>query len=92
MKVYFDPIGGLDDDKIEYSFDGDIVTATYKGITDVFDFSGMPIGVMDGVETTLSVNPFVSAERKSDGLYIKVINFVKSDAPYEERYPEWTEA
>jgi hypothetical protein len=91
MKVYLSPQVNPKE-KIIYSFDGEVITATLNGMTDTFDFTDMPIGVMDGdAETTLPVSPIVSAERKEDGLYVKLLNFIAEDAPYEDCFPEWKE-
>ena len=51
----------------------------------------MPIGTMDSVETSLSVNPILIAERKSDGLYVTLLNYIDDDATHDECFPEWIE-
>lgn len=81
-------------DTITYEFAGDVVTATYNGQSDEFDFTDCPDGVLDvsresGIETTLPIVPLVGAERKDGVLYVTLIKFIDNDAPYEERFPEW---
>lgn len=91
MKVIYIPI--RDDSPFKYSFDGEIVTAEFKGKVDTFDFSPLSLGdKLESVETTLEVNPIVSAERRSDGiLYLKLIYHHGKDATEDERFPTWKE-
>jgi hypothetical protein len=77
--------------KIGYSFQGDVLTITLEGITDIFDFTDMPIGIMDSVETDLPMNPILRAERKADGLYLTLLNYINEDATQEECFPDWIE-
>lgn len=77
------------EDKINYEFGNDIVTATYKGVTDTFDFSGMPDGRAENIDTTLEVNPIISAERKDGVLYVKLKNYISEGATNEEKFPDW---
>lgn len=81
------PVNG--EDKINYEFGNDIVTATYKGVTDTFDFSGMPDGRAENINTTLEVNPIISAERKDGVLYVKLVNYIGEGATDEEKFPDW---
>lgn len=81
------PVNG--EDKIDYEFGNDIVTATYKGVTDTFDFSGMPDGRAENIDTTLEVNPIISAERKDGVLYVKLKNYIGEGATDEEKFPDW---
>lgn len=89
MKIYLSP--QVNDKKIVYSFDGEVITATYKDEADVFDFTSLPIGIMDSVESTLSIDPIIYAERKVDGLYVKLLNYIDEDADESERFPNWEE-
>jgi hypothetical protein len=91
MKVYLSPQNVSDDKKIKYAFFGESVTAVYGNERDTFDFTGMPLGVLDSVETTLSVNPIIKAERTADGLYVTLLNYVGDDATQEENFPSWME-
>jgi hypothetical protein len=77
--------------KLNYKFSGEVVTVTYGSMIDSFDFSDMPIGILDSVETTLSVNPIIQAERKDDGLYVTLLNYIDDDATQEEKFPSWVE-
>ena len=65
-------------------------TRIKKG-TDTFDFSGLPDGETEGIETELPFNPIVSAERREGELRIQLINFITAEADEAERYPEWEE-
>lgn len=89
MKILLSP--QRNDKKIEYQFEGENITATIDNITDTFDFSTMPDGIMDEVETTLDVNPIVSAKRVEGELYVELLNFIDDNATEEEKFPEWQE-
>lgn len=89
MKIKFSP--QRSDDKINYIFEGEKIIVTIEGETDAFDFSIMPDGKMVDVETKLPLNPIASAERVNGELYVKLINFISSDATEEEKYPRWQE-
>lgn len=90
-----------DNARLSYSFDGEVITATYKRIdaagnvlesmTDTFDFSSLPDGVAVGVETVLPVNPIISARREDGVLKVELLNFIGPDATEEERFPTWKE-
>lgn len=87
MNVLFSP--QRNDDVLRYEFDGEVITAYLNGERDVFDFSQVPEGKLKAVETTLPINPIVSAERKEGVLYVELLNFIGEDATEEERFPEW---
>lgn len=91
MIIYLSP--QISDDKIMYSFKGEVITATIGGITDTFDFSFFPDGELDreAITTTLPINPICTANRVNGVLSIKLLNFISEDATYEERFPEWVE-
>lgn len=76
---------------IEYTFDNEVITAKIDGQSDTFDFSNVPEGILEKVETTLTINPIVSARRKDGTLYVELINFISADASEEERFPQWQE-
>lgn len=93
MKILFSP--QVNEEKIIYCFEGEKITATFRGVTDVFDFSDMPDGKIDNpfedIETTLDVNVIISAERVGGELKVELLNFIGFDAAEEERFPEWFE-
>ena len=95
IKVFFGP--QVSDNKIEYSFNGEIVTITIDGITDIFDFSSLPEGQLirddnpQEIETLLPVNPIISAKREDGILHLELLNWIGHNAPYESRFPEWVE-
>lgn len=95
MIVTFSPQASMD--WIDYSFDGDAITATYRGVTDVFDFTGLPDGVLalyddltgeSLVESDLGVNPILYAEKTNGVLYVKLLNFITETATLMERFPK----
>lgn len=87
MKVLFSP--QRSDEKIEYSFEGEKIIATYKNEVDTFDFSEFPNGKVENIETALSINPIISAERKDGELYVELVNFIDENATEEEKFPYW---
>ena len=87
MKVLFSP--QVNDEIIEYNFEREKITAIYKGESDTFDFSSFPDGKAENIETSLPVNPIVSAERIDGVLHVKLINFIGEDATEEEKFPTW---
>lgn len=89
MRILFSP--QRDDRRINYMFGSDVITAEIDGQTDVFDFSQMPDGEAVSIETTLPVNPIISARRVNGVLEVVLLNFVGPDATEEERFPTWQE-
>lgn len=90
MKILYSP--QVSDRKLTYEFNNDVVTATLNGVTDTFDFSGMPDGIADSIESEVfDFNPILSAKKENNILYLELINFIGEDATYEERFPEWFE-
>jgi len=92
MKILLSPQFGIDDSKFTYSFDGEIITATLNGGTDVFDFTGMPDGIANAITSTLITNPIISAKRVDNILWVELLNFIGVDATHEERFPEWIDS
>ena len=101
MKIMYSPQMRVNE-KINYVFQGDKITASYNGITDEFDFTGMPDGelaiydtsVMPCIplfKTTLEFLPIISANKKDGILSVTLMKFIGPDASYAERFPEWVE-
>lgn len=89
MQVLYSPQRA--DEKIKYTFNGEVITATFREKIDTFDFTNTPNGKAEEINTILDVNPIVSAERKEGVLYVKLLNFIGPDATEEERFPSWKE-
>lgn len=92
MKVLLSP--QRKDDKIIYSFDNEIITATYKGITDTFNLSILQEGQQldtSTIQTKLEVNPIVSAERSNGVISVRLLNFIGENATNQEKFPVWQE-
>ena len=99
MKILFSP-QVRDLDRIEYKFEEGIIEATFRGVTDVFDFTEFTDGKLQRfdyetgeeiIETELEENPLLEAERKDGELYVTLINFIGLDASHEERFPKWVD-
>src|SRR5699024_812754 len=96
MKILFSP-QVRDDDKIWYEIEYQKITATINGVTDTFDFTGMPNGKLqlynsDGesmIETVLEEIPILGAE-KTDGVLTVEILFSIDSNEQDERllFPE----
>jgi len=91
MKVYLSPQDNHSDDNFLYTFTNEVITATFRGVTDTFDFTQMPLGALKDVKTTLEINPIVDAERTTDGLSVILLNFINRDSTKEELFPDWME-
>jgi len=92
IKVYFSP--QVSDRKIEYGFNGETLTVKIGDTEDVFDLSSLPDGELnmeEPIESTLPVNPIISARRIDGILHLELLNWIESNAPYESRFPEWCE-
>lgn len=92
MRVLWDPqVPAIPGRCINYTFDGNVITAELDGIVDVFDFSGMPDGEATEIETILPENPIRLARRIDGVLEVKLLKFIPPDAPESERFPDWIE-
>ena len=77
---------------LTYEFNGEVITATMNGVTETFDFSDMPNGVADYIESEVfDFPPVLSAKKENDILYLELINFIGEEATEEEKFPEWFE-
>ena len=88
MKIKLIPQVTMRTVPIDYKFDKDFLIVTIDGVTDTFDFHGMPNGSMDTstVQTDLPVNPFCDV-RKSDGvLYLELLYWTPADMSIPDRW------
>jgi len=89
MRVKYSPVRS--DRALSYDFpEPDVIVATLDGVTDLFDFSGLPDGELDvsALETTLDICPVLAARRVNGQLEVTLLRFHGPDAPYEERFPD----
>lgn len=93
MRIIKRPQIRFDDKRFLFEFDGELITATLDGVTDTFDFSGLPDGEIDSsmVETILMLNPIIGARREAGTLSVELMNFISEDATEAEKFPEWEE-
>lgn len=92
MRILFSPqVPAVEGQRIHYTFGDDVITAEIGGQTDTFDFSEMPDGEAVDIETTLPVNPIISARKTNGVLEVILLNFIGPDATEEERFPTWQE-
>lgn len=86
MRIKYSP--QRSDVPLEYTFDGDIITATLDGQADVFDFTALPAGRAAIIESTLDPCPVLAAERTADGeLIVTLLKHHGPNAPESERFP-----
>ena len=95
MLIKFSP--QRNDDKLEYIFKGETITATLNGITDTFDFSSLQEGDEVAlneetgqleIETNLPILPILDARRENGQVVVTVLKYHGKDAPESERFPE----
>lgn len=101
MKILYSPQVKLNNNTIEYSFNGDIITCNINGITDIFDFTDVEEGKLllydeEGnplFETILPVMPIIEARKDSNGeLWVKLLIWISEDEQDESiLYPDWRE-
>ena len=93
MRILMSPQVMLEDQRFDFVFSGESISATFDGETDTFDFSGLPDGEVDfsKIETTLPINPILIARRVDGVLSVELLNFISEDASDAERFPEWIE-
>lgn len=66
--------------KISHTIDGDILKVTFDGIIEEFDFTGLPEGRAETIETeALKFNPIISAEKIGDEITITLLRFYGDD-------------
>lgn len=94
MLIKFSP--QRNDDKLEYIFKGETITATLNGITDTFDFSSLQEGDEVArneetgqleIETILPLLPILDARRENGQVVVTVLKYHGKDAPDDERFP-----
>ena len=93
MRILMIPQVMLEDQRFDFVFSGESITATFDGDSDTYDFSGLPDGEVDfsRIETTLAYNPILIARRVDGVLSVELLNFISEDASELERFPEWIE-
>ena len=93
MRILMSPQVMLEDQRFDFVFSGESITATFDGETDTFDFSGLPDGEVDfsKIETMLPYSPILIARRVDGVLSVELLNFISEDASDAERFPEWIE-
>lgn len=64
------------DNKISYIVENDILTITIDNATEVFDFTGVPEGKAEEIESgALQINPIISAEKIGEEITITLLRF-----------------
>ena len=76
------------DDKLAYSFAGEVITATLNGQSDTFDFSALPDGEAAQIKSTLPVCPVLAARRVNGRLEVTLLKYHGPNPAPEEAFPE----
>lgn len=89
MRIYKSPQVRMDGKRIDYTFIKNNITATFDGITDVFDLTNIKSSLNPKViRTKLAINPVERIEYKGDSLEVTLISYIGADATEEERFPQ----
>ena len=92
MKIYKSPQVRMDGKRIAYAFSESKISATFDGVTDVFDLSTVKSAISPkSIRTTLAFNPIERIEYVNNDLEVMLTNFIGPDASEEERYPNFEE-
>ena len=93
MRIYKSPQVGADEKRFKFEFSGEAITVIFDGVSDTFDFTGLPDGEVDYsmIETVLEYNPILKATKIDGILSVELLNFISEDATEEEKFPEWIE-
>ena len=77
---------------IQYSINGETITANINGEVDSFDLSVITEeNTFNGYETNLPLKPICTAFRDTNGLHVELFKQISPNASREERYPEYFE-
>ena len=92
MRVYKSPQVRMDGKRILYSFDNDTITATFEGVTDVFNLSGIkgPVNTK-AIKTTLAINPIERLDYVNGAVEVAITNYIGPNATEKERFPFYQE-
>lgn len=77
------------DHAISYTFDGECITVTMDGQSDVFDFSGLPDGEAAEIISTLDPCPVLSAKRVNDELQVALLRAIPARPSVPEELEAW---
>ena len=93
MRIYKSPQVREDEKRFGFEFSGEMIVATFDGVSDTFDFTGLPDGEVNYsmIETILAYSPIVSAKKVDGILSVELLNFIPEDATEAEKFPEWIE-
>lgn len=91
MKIKYSPQFN-ERDQLTYHFDDELISVTLNDQTETFDFTNMPNGKADSIESDVfEFCPVISAERSDGVLHLTLLNFIGFDATEKELFPTWEE-
>src|SRR5690606_30089970 len=74
MRITYSP--QRSDRNITYTFDGDRITATLDGVSDVFDFTPLPDGEAASIASVLDPCPVLAARRVNGELHVTLLRAI----------------
>lgn len=74
---------------IEYTFNGEAITATVAGVSDSFDFAALPDGEAAEIMSTLDPCPVLSAKRADGELHVTLLRAIPARPSDPEELEEW---
>src|SRR5690606_18844279 len=77
------------DHAISYTFDGERITATVDGVTDVFDFANLPDGEAGEITSTLNPCPVLAARRVDGELHVTLLRAIPARPSVPEELEAW---
>ena len=87
MRITYSP--QRSDRSITYTFDGDRITATLDGVSDVFDFTSLPDGEAAEIISTLDPCPVLSAKRVNGELQVALLRTIPARPSVPEELEAW---
>ena len=74
--MYITYVPQRSDRSITYTFDGEAITATLDGVSDVFDFTSLPDGEAASIESVLDPCPVLAARRVDGELHVTLLRAI----------------
>src|SRR5690606_15816134 len=87
MRITYSP--QRSDRTASYAFDGETITATLDGVSDVFDFTSLPDGEAAEIISTLDPCPVLAARRVDGELHVTLLRTIgPRPQPHDYETPE----
>lgn len=77
------------DADVVYTFDGECITATVDGVTDVFDFANLPNGEASEILSVLDPCPVLVARRVDGELHVTLLRAIPARPSDPDELEAW---